>query len=46
MSIPGIAGPENVDNYSMLMVSVDVGSPSLSRSKICGRLIYDSLKSF
>ena len=41
VSIPRIAGPENVN-----MVSGYVSSTSLCRPTICGKLTDESLKSF
>ena len=46
MMISGIAGPENVDNQLLPMVSRDVVSPGLTRSKIYDKLIYEHSKSF
>ena len=47
MNVPGMAGPENVDNQSLtMMVSGDVKSTSFIRPKICGNLIYYCLESF
>ena len=43
VSIPGIAGSENIDNYSLTAY----GDPtSWSWPKICGKLTDEYLKSF
>ena len=43
MSIPGISGPENVDNQSLPMMFKDVKSTSRTCPKIYDKLIYVSL---
>ena len=46
VSIPGIVGPENVENQSLPMMSKDVKSTSRSCPKIYEKLLYEWLKSF
>ena len=47
VSISGISGSENLGNQLQLfMMFEDVHSSSLTGPKICGKLIYDCLKSF
>ena len=46
VSLPGIAGPENVDNQSLPMTSGEILLSSFIRPKICENVIYGSLKSY